>query len=90
VYLAAGDFDAAIADATRALEMARGLQGKKAHSALTGQALLLMALVQDARGDHELAGKNASEAVPHLVGTLGDGHPDAHQAHQYAQSVARR
>jgi hypothetical protein len=88
VSLRAGDPDAATAEATRALEVARSLQGGKRYSSLTGQSLLLMARVQEARGDQATARQTAEEAVPNLVETLGDEHPDARRAAAYAQKTA--
>ena len=87
VYLREGDLDAAMADATRALEVARALQGGKTHSSLTGQSLLLMARTQEARGDHATARERASEAVAHLVETLGEEHPDTRRAQEYSQGT---
>jgi tetratricopeptide (TPR) repeat protein len=83
-YLGKGDTDAALADARRALEISRRLQGDKPWSSLTGLSLLSIAHVQERRGDPEAARAAAREAVPHLKETLGPEHPDALRAQQYA------
>jgi hypothetical protein len=82
LYLRAGDSDAAMADARRALDVSRSLQGDKPYSSLTGQALLLKARVLEDRGDHATARAVASEAVPQLTETLGATHPDTQSARQ--------
>jgi serine/threonine-protein kinase len=88
VCLRAGDMDAAMAEATRSLEVARALQGGKAHSSLTGQALLLTARIDDARGDQAAARDVAGQALPNLVETLGDEHPDTRRAAAYRQEAS--
>jgi serine/threonine-protein kinase len=85
VHLRAGDADAALADARRALEVSRRLQGDKPYSSLTGQSLLLMARVQEHRGEHPATRTVAGEAVPQLLETLGAEHPDT----GYAERLAR-
>lgn len=80
VYLQQGNFESAMADAKRSLETARGLQGDKPYSSLTGASLLLAARIHAARGDLARARTVASEAMPHLVETLGAEHPDARRA----------
>ena len=80
VYLRAGDLDAAMGDATRALEEARVLQGGKAYSSLTGQSLLLAARIEEARNEQATAKETAGKAVQHLVETLGEEHPDTRRA----------
>ena len=82
-HLGKGDTDAALADARRALEVSRRLQGDKPWSSLTGLSLLSIARIQERRGDPEAAAAAAREAVPHLKETLGPGHPDARRAEQY-------
>jgi eukaryotic-like serine/threonine-protein kinase len=84
VYLKQGNFSAAIADAERALKVSRALQGDKPYSSLTGQSLLLLARIQDNRGQHSAARTFASDAVPQLSETLGAEHPDTRRAQQYA------
>jgi hypothetical protein len=88
VYLRAGDLDGATADAMRSLEMSRALQGSKPYSNLTGQSLLLMARIDEARGDQSAAREMAGQALPNLVETLGEEHPDTRRAHEYSQSSA--
>jgi tetratricopeptide (TPR) repeat protein len=88
VYLRAGDLDGAMPDATRALEVARSLQGGKSYSSLTGQSLLLMARIDEARGDQAAARDMAGQALPNLVETLGEEHPDTRRAGGYAQDAA--
>jgi tetratricopeptide (TPR) repeat protein len=84
VHLRAGNTGAALADARRALEIARNLQGDKPYSSLAGQSLLLMARVHAARDESSAARVAAGEAVPHLLQTLGARHPDTRRAERYA------
>jgi serine/threonine protein kinase len=85
VYLRAGNTDAALADARRALEISRALQGDKPYSSLAGQSLLLMARVHESRGELAKTLEIAERAVPQLASTLGAGHPDARRAQQFAR-----
>jgi hypothetical protein len=71
-------------DARRALEIARTLQGGKPYSSMAGQALLLMARVDDRRGDGAATRDVAAQAVPQLTETLGATHPDTRRAQAYA------
>ena len=82
--LGKSDADAAMADARRALEISRRLQGDKPWSSLTGQSLLTIARIQENRGDHEAARVAAKEALPHLRETLSPEHPDARRAAQFS------
>jgi eukaryotic-like serine/threonine-protein kinase len=82
--LGKGDAEAALADARRALEMSRRLQGDKPWSSLTGLSLLTIARIQENRGDHEAARVAAKEALPHLRETLSPEHPDARRAAQFS------
>jgi serine/threonine protein kinase len=81
-HLGQGDKDAALADAQRALEISRRLQGDKSWSSLTGLSMLSIARIQESRGEHEAATIAAREALAHFVETLGPDHPDAHRAEQ--------
>ncbi len=81
--LGKGDTDAALADARRALEVSRRLQGDKPWSSLTGLSLLTIARIQDGRDDHEAAVGAAREALPHLRETLGAEHPETRRAEGY-------
>jgi hypothetical protein len=80
--LGKGDAGAALADARRALEISRRLQGGKQWSSHTGLSLLTIARIQESRGDHEAARAAANEALPHLRETLSPEHPDAQRAAQ--------
>jgi eukaryotic-like serine/threonine-protein kinase len=82
-HLRKGETDAATADARRALEVSRRLQGDKPYSSLTGLSLLTIARIEETRGDHQAASAAAKEALPHLSETLGSEHPDARRAAQY-------
>jgi hypothetical protein len=73
-----------MADARRALEISRRLQGDKPWSSLTGQSLLTIARIQENRGDHEAARVAAKEALPNLRETLSPEHPDARRAAQFS------
>jgi eukaryotic-like serine/threonine-protein kinase len=81
--LGKGDPDAALADARRALEVSRRLQGDKPWSSLTGLSLLSIARIQESRGDRAAATSAAREALPHLRETLGTEHPDVRSAAKY-------
>jgi len=74
-HLEAGAFDPAMADARRALEVARSLQGDKPHSSYTGLALLLIARVQERLGERAAVRETTQEAMPNLAKTLGEQHP---------------
>jgi tetratricopeptide (TPR) repeat protein len=82
-HLGKGETDTATADARRALEVSRRLQGDKPYSSLTGLSLLTIARIQETRGDRMAASAAAKEALPHLSETLGSEHPDARRAAQY-------
>jgi tetratricopeptide (TPR) repeat protein len=84
-YLGEGNPDAALADARRALEVSRRLQGDKPSSSLTGLSLLSIARIQESRGDNDAARLTAAEALPHLIETLGSEHPDARRAGELAE-----
>jgi hypothetical protein len=86
--LATGDLQAAKADAERALGVSRSLQGDKPHSSLTGQSLLLVSRIDDSRGDREAAQAAANQALPQLVETLGERHPDSVRAREASQARA--
>jgi Tetratricopeptide repeat len=81
-HLGKGEVEAATADARRALEVSRRLQGDKPYSSLTGLSLLTIARIQEGRGNHEAARLAAKEALPHLSETLGPEHPEARRAAQ--------
>ena len=88
-YLAEGDTDAAVADARRALEISRHLQGDKPWSSLTGLSLLSIARIQETRGDQDAARRTARQALPHLNETLGPEHPDTRRAEQYVGATVQ-
>jgi eukaryotic-like serine/threonine-protein kinase len=83
-HLGKGDAGAAMADARRALEISRRLQGDKPASSLTGLSLLSIARIEESRGAHDAARLAAKEALPHLSETLGPEHPDARSAAQFS------
>jgi serine/threonine-protein kinase len=83
VRLRQGDPDAAIADAQRALEIARSLQGDKPYSSLSGQALLAQARAHERRGERATTREVAAKALPQLRETLGAAHPDTVLAERY-------
>jgi eukaryotic-like serine/threonine-protein kinase len=89
VYLLQGNVDAALADAQRALEISRALQGDSTHSTLTGLALAVLARTHERRGASAEARAAAAEAVPHLSATLGDEHPETLRVRQAATLVTR-
>ncbi|HKS54072.1 MAG TPA: serine/threonine-protein kinase [Steroidobacteraceae bacterium] len=79
-WLGKGDTEAALADARRALEISRRLQGDKPWSSLSGLSLLSIAHIEEKRGDPAAAAAAAREALPHLKETLGPDHPDTRRA----------
>jgi tetratricopeptide (TPR) repeat protein len=83
-YLALGNPEAALQDAERSLKIARSLQGSRAHSALTGRALFVMARVQQVRGADGEARAAAAEAATHLSAMLGEQHPETVAARRAA------
>jgi serine/threonine-protein kinase len=89
VRLKEGNAAAATADARRALEVSKGLRGGKPYSSLTGLALLLIARIHESRGEQAAARLVVSEAIPHLIETLGPEHPDTRRAQQHALSAPR-
>jgi hypothetical protein len=84
VYLRQGDAEAAMADAQRALQMARALQGSRAHSSLTGLALLSVSQVHLHQGADAEARLAAAQALSHLSVVLGNEHPDTQLAQRAA------
>jgi serine/threonine-protein kinase len=80
LYLKAGNSGSAMVDARRALEISRALQSGKPYSSLTGQSLLLIARIDDRRGDNAGAHDLANQALPQLTETLGATHPDTRGA----------
>jgi len=88
VQLRQGSSTAAMADARRALEVSRKLQGEKPYSSHTGVALSLMARIHESGADHAAARIAAGEAVPNLVETFGRDHPETLRARQFAAATA--
>lgn len=88
VYLQQRNVDAAMADAERALEIARRLQGDKPYSSLSGTSLLLMSRIDESRGNEAKAIEMANQAVPQLTETLGAEHPDVRRAQELARGAA--
>ena len=76
IHLLAGDAEAALADAQRALDISRTLQGQKRASAHTGLSLALLSRIQDSHGNQVEAEKLAREAVVQLREALGPEHPE--------------
>jgi hypothetical protein len=76
-----------MADAQRALDVSRRLQGDKPYSSFTGQSLLLMATVHESGGEHFRAQVLAGQAAAHLSVTLGPDHPDTHRAKALVESL---
>jgi hypothetical protein len=84
IHLGSGDTTAALADAERALRIARTLQSDNPHSSLTGLALSVLAQVHEGRGEHAEAQTASQSAVAHLTATLGRDHPETRRAQQVA------
>jgi tetratricopeptide (TPR) repeat protein len=75
VYLRLHQPAQALADAQRALDLARDVRRPNAHSSFVGESLLMRARVQESLGQHAEARASAAEAVSHLAPTLGAQHP---------------
>jgi tetratricopeptide (TPR) repeat protein len=67
-------------DATKAVEVAKSLQGGTKYSGYTGQASLTLGSVLQAQGDTQAAAAALRSALEHLSNTEGSGHPDTQQA----------
>jgi serine/threonine-protein kinase len=80
VALQRGDTGQALADARRALEVARTLQGSNPHSAFTGLASLTLGRALLATGDAGGARDALTIAQAELQQTLGAEHPDSRAA----------
>jgi len=87
VYLRQGDLEGALADAQRAVQLARDLQGARPRSSLTGLALLSLSRVQEKRGEMRSARAAAVEAVAHLTDGLGEDHPETRKARAMAKAT---
>ena len=87
VRLRAGNPAAARADAQRALEISRALQGTRPASAHTGLSLALLARIEDAGGNRAAARQHAAEAATQLRAALGPDHPETKRV--LAQMAAR-
>jgi eukaryotic-like serine/threonine-protein kinase len=81
---ALGRTAAALADARTAVGLARALQRDAPASATTGSALLTLARLQWASGEHAAAEASAREAVRQLDEAAGAQHPDARAARALA------
>jgi tetratricopeptide (TPR) repeat protein len=76
IHLRAGDAQAALADAKRALAISRTIQGQKRASAHTGLSLALLSRIEDSHGNAVEAAKLAREAAVQLREALGPEHPE--------------
>jgi serine/threonine-protein kinase len=88
INLSNGRLDAAVADASQALQFAQQAQGRTSHSNITGSAWLSLGQIRQAQGRAELAGKAYALAAQHLSNTLGQEHPDTLRAKNAAGSRA--
>jgi eukaryotic-like serine/threonine-protein kinase len=79
VLLSTGHLDEALNDAQRALDISRSLQTGAA-SSNTGHSLVVLANVQAARGETQLAIQALDEAIPQLATALGPEHPATRRA----------
>ena len=69
-----------LANANRALEISRSLQGDKPYSSHAGVSLLFIARIESSRGELDDARAHAAEAATHLTEILGPEHPDTLRA----------
>jgi cytochrome c-type biogenesis protein CcmH/NrfG len=74
--------DAAGRDAQEAVKFAEQGQGQMAASSTTGQAWLMLAQVEQAKGHASEAKRAYAIAVRNLVETLGEQHPDTVRARE--------
>jgi tetratricopeptide (TPR) repeat protein len=74
-WYAEGDFEAAAADASRALEFAAS-SGPDAFSRFAGRAWHLTGLVEERRGNIRAARDAFAKAAVQLAGSIGDAHPE--------------
>ncbi len=77
VALRQGRTDAAWADASRALRLARHVQGKQPYSYFTALALGAQARIHAVRGRHSEAAVAFASAGRHFAETAGQEHPEA-------------
>jgi len=78
------DDAAALRDAEAALAITQKIQGDRPYSLLTGQGWLLLARIDQDRGDVDDARKAASNALPNLSEMMGRDHRDTRLAEQIA------
>ncbi len=74
IGLAAGTLPEALADAQAAVALGRDLQGDLADSVRTGKALLALAKVQRAMGQHEASHATLAESVRQLGNSVDETH----------------
>jgi cytochrome c-type biogenesis protein CcmH/NrfG len=67
-------------DAEEALKFAQTAQGQLPSSSTTGEAWLMLAQIEQARGHADEAQRAYAQAVSNLVETLGEQHPDTVRA----------
>jgi tetratricopeptide (TPR) repeat protein len=84
-----GQRDAALADAQRAVGVAKRAQGRAPHSNYTGGGWLAVGQVRRARGESQLAITAFETASTQLAGSLGADHPDVLEARRAIDQLRR-
>jgi hypothetical protein len=75
-----GDLAGALADARRAVEVARDAQAGEPHSYVTGLSWLLLGRIEAAAGQAEASRRSLQAALDQLSATLGDEHRETRRA----------
>jgi len=75
-----GDLAGALADARRAVDIARDAQAGKPHSYVTGLSWLLLGRIEAAAGQAEASRRSLQAALDQLSPTLGDEHRETRRA----------
>jgi len=79
----------ALADAERALELAKTAQSSEPFSAYTGSALRAIGFAKEQAGERRQAGEAYALAATHFASTLGENNPQTLQAKEAASRLTR-
>jgi hypothetical protein len=80
-------FSEALADAERAIELAKTGQSSEPFSAYTGGALRALGFVKERVGERRQAAEAYGLAAAHFASTLGESNPQTRQAKEAAIRV---
>jgi serine/threonine-protein kinase len=84
------NLEAAAADIGRALDIAQAMRGDNPCSSIIGMCEVVHARVEHAAGHSAQARDALANALAHLVGTLGDEHPETRRARDLAFTLAEQ